>query len=68
MTTAAEPKKVARVRKLFCRREADIEGKTVRFEMRADGIHVRRKHSRKVRVLSWRDACCAVNGQGLLGI
>ena len=54
------------VRKLFCKREAEIDGKRYRFELRADGIHVRRWKSRKVKVLTFIDALQVTNGQELL--
>ena len=55
-----------RARKRFCWREAAVDGKTVRFELRADGLHVRRKRSRKVRVITFADAWLVSQGQGLL--
>ena len=58
--------KQAKVRHVFGRREAEVELKTWRFEMRNDGVHVRRKRSRKVRVVSWTDLVHVSEGQGLL--
>lgn len=59
-----QPKK--KVRHVFGRREAIVEGKVMRFELRADGLHVWRYRSRKRRVLTFVDAVHAANGQGLL--
>jgi hypothetical protein len=58
--------KVAKVRRVFGRREAIVEGKTMRFEMRADGVHVRRKRGRKDRLVTFTDLVRVANGQGLL--
>lgn len=58
--------KALKPRTVFGRREAEVEAKTWRFEMRVDGVHVRRKRSRKVRVLNWTDLVHASIGQGLL--
>lgn len=58
--------KATRPRRVFGRREAEVGGKTMRFEMRVDGVYVRRKHGRKQRVLSWDDLVCAAGGQYLL--
>ena len=63
---AVTPAKKTITRTVFGRMEALIEGKTIRFEMRRDGIHVRRKRSRKERVISFMDAWNVSQGQGLL--
>ncbi len=55
-----------RPRKVFGRREAEIDGKAWRFELRADGLHVRRKRARKERVLTFKDALQAAQGQLLM--
>lgn len=63
MQTAA---KAPRVRKVFCRREIEIDGKRMRFELRADGVWLWRRKSRKKKVVTFRDLVTVANGQGLL--
>lgn len=58
--------KIAHPRQMFCWREFQFEGVTYRAELRADGLHLRRKHSPKFTVLPLQDALMAVNGQALL--
>ena len=55
-----------RPRRVFGRREAVVDAKTMRFEMRADGVHVRRKRARKERLVTWVDLVHMAEGQGLL--
>jgi hypothetical protein len=57
---------VAHPRKRFCKLEFVVDKITYRAELRADGLHVRRKGSPKFRVLAMRDALQVLNGQGLL--
>ena len=65
-SVAAEPTaKVVKVRRVFGRREASVDGKVMRFEMRADGVHVRRKRGRKDRLVTFTDLVHVANGQGL---
>jgi len=65
-TTAPPAARKQPVRKVFGRREALVNGITVRFELRSDGVHVRRKRSRKMRVISFLDLWLVSQGQGLL--
>ncbi len=58
--------KGTRVRKVFGRREAEVDGHVVRVELRADGVHVRRKRSHRDHIITFRDLWCVANGQGLL--
>lgn len=53
-------------RTLFCKMEFRHCGVIWRAELRADGLHLRRKHSRKFRVLPLVDALMAVQGQMLM--
>ena len=45
--------KKSRTRKVFGRRTATIDGKQYRFELHADGLHVRRLHSRQPVILAF---------------
>lgn len=53
-------------RKVFGRREAVVDQKTMRFEMRANGVHLWRKHSPKKKLVTWTDLVHVAEGQGLL--
>lgn len=53
-------------RRIFGKREALIEGKTIRFEMRVDGIWVWRKRSRRKFRVSFADLWQMANGQFLM--
>lgn len=53
-------------RKVFGRRETVVDTKTMRFEMRADGVHLWRKHSPKKKLVTWTDLVHVASGQGLL--
>ena len=60
--------KKERKRLVLGRREATVEGKLYRFELQADGVHVRVKKGwrKKERVVFFADMVHVANGQGLL--
>lgn len=60
------PKVTKRVRKRFTRVITQIEGHPVKFELRANGIHARKAHSRKLHVLSFADLYAVALGQSLM--
>ena len=52
-----------RARKVFGRVRTEVAGVKYRFELRKSGIHIRRKHARKLLHLSFADAISAAEGQ-----
>lgn len=59
--TETEPRKCPRT--VFGRLERNVEGHPYKFEMKADGLHVRKKRSRKEQVVSFLQLLDAATGQ-----
>lgn len=55
-----------KARKVFGRREANVDGVIVRIEMREDGLHIWRKRSQKRKHITFDEVWSIALGQGLL--